>query len=308
LARVVDWPDDSQWVRPVATDDLNAPLGRDKTSKRKALPAFIPKGLAGLLGLFVLVFLLWAAIADNPLGGEPSAVVAVLSEGKKADAPPVAAPPAASASDPSAPKSPPGTQTITIIDGSSGKRQEVIVPGPAENKRAAADARLLETSRHGPIPKIAPDGARPAEAYARMAKAASGAQDGPRIAIVIGGLGVGASGTSDALGKLPGPVTFAFTPYGNDLDNLVGRARADGHEILLQVPMEPFDYPDNDPGPQTLLSSLSAEQNVDRLHWQFSRFQGYVGISNYMGARFTASEAAMAPVLRETAKRGPDLC
>ena len=74
--------------------------------------------------------------------------------------------------------------------------------------------------------------------------------------------------------------------------------------MLLQVPMEPFDYPDNDPGPQTLLTSLAAEQNIDRLHWLMSRFQGYVGIANYMGARFTATEQALAPVLKEAAQRG----
>ena len=68
--------------------------------------------------------------------------------------------------------------------------------------------------------------------------------------------------------------------------------------------MEPFDYPDNDPGPQTLLTSLALEQNVDRLYWMLSRFQGYVGVSNYMGARFTASEAAFVPILKEVAKRG----
>jgi polysaccharide deacetylase 2 family uncharacterized protein YibQ len=68
--------------------------------------------------------------------------------------------------------------------------------------------------------------------------------------------------------------------------------------------MEPFDYPDNDPGPQTLLTSLDAAQNVDRLHWLMSRFPGYVGIANTMGGRFTASEQALSPVLREAAKRG----
>ena len=99
-------------------------------------------------------------------------------------------------------------------------------------------------------------------------------------------------------------MTFAFAPYGGELERAVARARGDGHEVLLQVPMEPFDYPDNDPGPQTLLTSLDAEQNIDRLHWLMSRFQGYVGIANYMGARFTASEQALAPVLREAAKRG----
>ena len=99
-------------------------------------------------------------------------------------------------------------------------------------------------------------------------------------------------------------MTVAFVPYGANLDNLVERARTEDHEVLLQAPMEPFDYPDNDPGPQTLLTSLTPDQNIDRLHWQMSRFQGYVGILSYMGARFTASEPSLAPVLRETAKRG----
>ncbi len=99
-------------------------------------------------------------------------------------------------------------------------------------------------------------------------------------------------------------MTFAVAPYGADLQKLAERARAEKHEVLLQVPMEPFDYPDNDPGPQTLLTSLTADQNVDRLHWLMSRFEGYVGIAGTMGARFTSSESALAPVLRDTAKRG----
>ena len=121
---------------------------------------------------------------------------------------------------------------------------------------------------------------------------------------MIGGLGVGAAKTTDAIMKLPPAVTLAFTPYGSDPGKLVERARAQRHEILLQVPMEPFDYPDNDPGPQTLLTTLGAEQNLDRLHWHLSRFQGYVGIANFMGARFVATDTAMQPIIREAAKRG----
>jgi polysaccharide deacetylase 2 family uncharacterized protein YibQ len=194
-------------------------------------------------------------------------------------------------------------KTINIIDGTSGKTQQVVLGAPDEAKRAPVDTRLLDQSRHGAIPKIAPDGTRPSDVYARAPQPGKN-PDGPRIAVIINGLGVGATGTGDALSKLPGPITLAFTPYGSDLENLVGRARADGHEILLQIPMEPFDYPDNDPGPQTLLTSLSPEQNVDRLYWLLSRFQGYVGITSFMGARFTASEPAISPVLREAAKRG----
>jgi polysaccharide deacetylase 2 family uncharacterized protein YibQ len=143
------------------------------------------------------------------------------------------------------------------------------------------------------------------EVFAKSAAAAAGAErKGARIAIIVGGLGIGASATGDALSKLPPVVTLAFAPYGADLSKWVGRARGSGHEILLQVPMEPFDYPDNDPGPQTLLSTISPEQNLDRLHWFMSRFQGYIGVTNFMGARFTSNDTAFAPVLRDIGKRG----
>jgi polysaccharide deacetylase 2 family uncharacterized protein YibQ len=295
----------------VAADDLNAPLGRKPTKKRNwVLPLAVPRAIAGVLGLFVAIFAGWALVVDDPFGGEPTAVVTAepkVAEQKKNDAPALAtantnsAPGSRRYDGPDAGSTP--AQTITIIDGSSGKTQEVVLPGPADSKRAPIDTKLLETSRHGAIPKIAPDGTRPSEAYARPAKPTQN-PDGPRIALIIGGLGVGSHGTLEALTKLPGPVTLGFAPYGSDLENLVSRARAEGHEVLLQVPMEPFDYPDNDPGPQTLLTALSPEQNIDRLHWLLSRFQGFVGIANFMGARFTASEPAISPILRETAKRG----
>ena len=293
-------------------DDLTAPLGKDKKPKRRLpIAAFITYALTGILCLSLGTFIIWAAVVDDPLGGEPVAMVEVapLSSGS---GPQQAQQRTSSADSPAA-----GSQTITIIDGSSGKREEVTIPGganadpdgnagiPAAKPGAATGptARMLETSRHGLIPKIGPDGTRPSDLYAQPVKT-SAKGDLPRIAIVVGGLGVSDSNTSDAFIKLPGPVTFAFAPYGGNIDQLAARARSQGHEVLLQVPMEPFDYPDNDPGPQTLLTTIDAGQNIDRLHWLMSRFAGYVGVVNYMGARFTASEQSLAPVLRETAKRG----
>jgi uncharacterized protein len=272
-----------------------------------------------VLGLSLAVFAGWAMVMDDPFGGEPMAVVPTdqrAAGANRKSEEPSARPNVQSASqrpnrydgpaaEPAAASAPPASaKTVTIIDGSSGKRQEIVLPGPADSKPGGMDQRLTETSRHGPLPKVAPDGARPSEVYARQTKAIPGKPNAPRVAIVIGGLGIGASGTNDALAKMPPAVTFAFTPYGGDLEQIVARARGEGHEVLLQVPMEPFDYPDNDPGPQTLLTSLDAAQNIDRVHWLMSRFQGYVGLANLMGARFTASEPALSPVLREAAKRG----
>jgi polysaccharide deacetylase 2 family uncharacterized protein YibQ len=305
----------------LAVDDLIAPLGQN-AKERRTIPISVPHVIAGALGLFVVAFALWALVVTDPLGGEP--MVLVRADLRNA-APPAkrsepVAEPAAGAQGPGrydgpardAPAPPPagqaGTKTVTIIDGKSGARQEVVLPATGDAKAAAKavplDPRIAESTLHGLIPKIAANGMRPAEAFARPVTPLPGKPDAPRVAIVVSGLGISAAGTTEALAKLPGPVTLAFKPYGTDLDRVVARARGEGHEVLLQVPMEPFDYPDNDPGPQTLLTSLMPDQNVDRLHWLMSRFQGYVGITNYMGARFTASEQAFAPVLREAGKRG----
>jgi polysaccharide deacetylase 2 family uncharacterized protein YibQ len=205
----------------------------------------------------------------------------------------------------------PGEQkTVTIIDGSSGARHDVpIGSGDAADKAEATpgmmagiDPRLLEKSRYGMIPVVS-DGLKPFTAYAAEADRARAARM-PVVAIVVGGLGVGAAKTTDAIMKLPAAVTLAFTPYGSDPGKLAERARAQRHEILLQVPMEPFDYPDNDPGPQTLLTTLAPEQNLDRLYWHLSRLQGYAGIANFMGARFVVADAVMQPIVREAARRG----
>ncbi|WP_425989869.1 divergent polysaccharide deacetylase family protein [Afipia sp. DC4300-2b1] len=298
----------------MTTDDLSAPLGQDRPRKRRyRLPFTAPQAIAGLFGLFLVVFLGFAIFNQNPMGGEPLAKVSYDPAKLPAEtaANPASANPTApkeAAKEPAA-----GQQTVTIIDGSSGARQSVIVGGGAETP-AAADAppamiagvnpKLLESSRYGMIPVVA-DGLKSFRAYAAGGDAERAvAAKKPVVAIVISGLGVGAAKTADAITKLPGAVTLAFTPYGSDPGKLVERARAQKHEVLLQVPMEPFDYPDNDPGPQTLLTTLSAEQNVDRLAWHMSRFQGYVGIANFMGSRFVATDTAMQPIVKEAAKRG----
>lgn len=313
----------------MTTDDLSAPLGQRPRRRRPAIRIRVPYLIAGALALFVGTFALWAAIGDDPLGGEPMAVVPIHLPAAAAATP--AAPQAAAArggpgrydgpaGSPPNPvhkaeqvktaEPPNETRTVNIINGMTGARQEVTIPAPAAGGSAAApsisapaDTKFIEMTAQGPVPKIAADGVRPADAFAQPVKALAGKPDAVRIALIVGGLGVSAKTTSDAIARLPGPVTFAFVPYGTDAA-LAARARASGHEILLQAPMEPFSYPDNDPGPQTLLTSLAPQQNLERLHWVMSRFQGYVGVINMMGARFTASEQSFAPVLHEIASRG----
>jgi uncharacterized protein len=308
-----------------AADDLSAPLGRDSArGKRRLRLPFTPiQGLAALLGLFLVTFAGYALFSDDPLGGEPMTRIAIgPSSGedkageKSAEKPATAAhgsePAANPAKDTAKAGAPIDQHTITIIDGSSGARHDVTIAGSgdAQEKGPAdvagpmpgIDPRLLEKSRYGMIP-VAFEGLKPFTAYAGEADRVKAAKM-PVVAIVVGGLGVGAAKTVDAILKLPAAVTLAFTPYGSDPAKLAERARAQHHEIFLQIPMEPYDYPDNDPGPQTLMTTLPAEQNIDRLYWHLSRFQGYAGIANFMGARFVATDTAMVPIVRDAAKRG----
>jgi len=293
-------------------DDLSTPLGQE-TARRKRrfrLPFTAIQALAVLLGLFLVAFAGFAIFNDNPLGGEPSARVA-LRQAATTDEKSAAAPVASDQTTKSRQATASEQKTVTIIDGSSGARHDVAIgsdgpdkagadPGPV--MMAGIDQRLLEKSRYGMIPVVS-DGLKPFTVYAAEADRIRAAKM-PVIAIVVGGLGVGAAKTTDAIMKLPAAVTLAFTPYGSDPAKLTERARAQRHEILLQVPMEPFDYPDNDPGPQTLLTTLSSEQNLDRLYWHLSRFQGYAGIANFMGGRFVVADPVMQPIVREAAKRG----
>ena len=296
----------------VSADELSAPLGPKPVRKRRVrLPFSGTQAAATALGLLLLGFAGVAVFHKDPLGGEPVARVAIKPAETAAATPPAEVRHGA----PEAVKTveAPGQKTITIIDGSSGGRQSVVVAADG-SERGASDApppvtagidrKLLEQSRYGMVP-IAAGSLKPVNVYAAGSEAdRAKAMKTPSIAIVIGGLGVGAAKTIEAIMKLPPAVTLAFTPYGSDPGKLVERARSQQHEILLQVPMEPFDYPDNDPGPQTLLASATPEQNIDRLMWHMSRFQGYVGIGNFMGARFIATDTAMPAVAKEASKRG----
>lgn len=179
-------------------------------------------------------------------------------------------------------------------------------PPPRERSNAqpllpAPDPALIETGPHGILPIIGRDGRQAWRAYGRPFDRAD---KRPRIAILITGLGPSGAATETAINDLPGAVTLAFDPYTRRLDEWIARARAAGHEVLLGLPMEPVDYPRQDPGPYTLLTSLSPKENLERLELVLSRVSGYVGVTGMMGSRFTASQTNLIPVLDELKKRG----
>ncbi len=296
------------------TDELNEPLGRGIAQRQTSpVPRRLKLAAGAMLFAAGAAALLFAP--RDPFSGQPH-VIARIEPAKPPEPTP---PPPVVASETSA-ASPSGqdftgagdleqftgvkvTRRGAAADG-SGARIIRIDPPSGVKLTPAPDRRVVERGPHGPLPKIGADGARPMDVYGRPFVTSAAIKLGaPKIALVIGGVGLNAQATAAAIDELPEAVTLAFAPYGADLDRVVAQARARGHEALLQAPMEPFDYPQNNPGPHTLLTS-APEGGLDDLHWIMSRFSGYAGVMNHLGGRFMADEAALTPALAEIGRRG----
>ena len=294
-------------------DDLNDPLGAEPVPPASARATATVKILALVLVAGATSLLGWR-IATHV----PQPLIAEIQH-PKPPAPVVVA---------AAPALPPGTDATGSIAGPRQSGQQVEArsgvrvvrqgdnapPGALIIKvpqrlgvqlTPAPDRRLIEKSPEGLLPKIAADGSRASDIYARPLiideKLPAGA---PRVAILVGGLGLNSAITQTAVHELPGEISLGFAPYGANLQQQVNQARNEGHEVLLQAPMEPFDYPRNNPGVHTLLTTNSAAHTLVDLHWLMSRFTGYIGIENFLGAKFTADASALRAVLGEVESRG----
>jgi len=268
--------------------------------------------VAGLAGL-----LLWLTfVPPSPTVSPPSVKISLgvpAAESTVAPQPEAPVPPAAQPATP-APATPQPTASPEPKPSATTReppRPTPSAPVPAAPQLSAAvpgqplgkvpDPGLIEPSRHGSLPIVGRDGR---EAWRVYARPFDQTEKRPRIAMVLHGLGMDADATRTAIRKLPGEVSLAFAPYADGLDRWVAEARAAGHEALIMVPMESVDFPISDPGPRALMTTLTAEQNVDRLEWVLARAAGCIGITDYLGTRFTRSRQHMETLFRELRKRG----
>ncbi|WP_299345592.1 divergent polysaccharide deacetylase family protein [uncultured Maritalea sp.] len=286
-------------------DKLDKPLGRRRgkakpPESKTNLPRLpiVPIAI-GIMALVIGAPLAWIFFVDNPEGGRPVANVevnSVVDSNELARNLTV---------EEQSQTEEPGTGVIEVGNGEQLIVNTDDLPD-SDNAAVGGLVRkdMLELSQHGYIPQVASNGDRPVDVYARPSISASTADGKPLIAIVVTGLGLSKDGSNSAIDRLPDDFTLAFAPYGKSVAEIAGKAREGGHEVMLQVPLEPFDYPQNDPGPQTLLVGQSVRSNLDRLYWLMSQIQGYTGIINHMGAKFTSSSGDFEPIMEEIALRG----
>ena len=299
--------------------DLNAPLGQNrKTRSSKSQKSGLTFGRVslGVCALALAGISVWSVVKPTGLIAPPDTkiVADAAQPGEKTVPDPVTTPGTLKQQKTSGALSGAHVEETLTDDGSivtkfSPKQRDGEGPAFIEVGRSKGqDPRLatfpndelLEDSPQGRLPVTGPDGLRPMDQYARPWSGARGI----RIALVVGGLGLSQTGTQNALRQLSPDVTMAFAATGNSLQRWMQEARRSGHEILLQVPFEPFDYPDNNPGPHTLRVALDAKKNLSELHYSLAQITNYTGIMNFLGGRFLSDAGALEPVMRDIGRRG----
>ena len=238
-----------------------------------------------------------AVAIDLPPPVEPEAQPEKTAD--TADAGPEPAPPPAATSAEQPPAQPPAPPAEPPAESADVSTPAEVEPEPAPAVKPAETQQAIAV----PPPPPPPPAAVP-PMWQRHAQAFDLSDQRPRIAVVLAGLGLSSAATEAAIKQLPGAVTLSFTPYSRRLNEWIALARVNGHEVMLDLPMEPTSYPDDDPGPQALLTALSGAQNMDRLDWALGRATGYVGVMPVMGSRFTASSEHITPVLERIKERG----
>jgi polysaccharide deacetylase 2 family uncharacterized protein YibQ len=297
-------------------DELRQPLR--KRSLKERLWARRPGGFTLAAVSIAALFLgggIWLVRQPHPFAGEPvvTAMIPPVEELHTATAEP------ARDAETSAPA---GTEDVIdenagIAEANAGVQEELpsseppayqneasIIIARTRPLKKAPVAAVTEDSPQGPLPKVSSAGKKPFDVYSQVTPLQVVTSIRPKITILLGGMGLNKRLTEKAIKELPGDISLGFAPYGEDLQEQVNRARANGHEVMLQMPMEPVGYPGNNPGPKTLLAEGGEKENIDSLQWLMSRFSGYSGVTNYMGARFLVTESSLSPVMKELKKRG----
>ncbi|MCC9624589.1 divergent polysaccharide deacetylase family protein [Thalassospira sp. MA62] len=188
-------------------------------------------------------------------------------------------------------------QLAALIE-EEGSLDDPIEPDPL---RPAPLPGLDEEGSFGRIPRIADDGTTPFDAYKRPFELQ---EDQPYVAVILTGVGLNEQRTESAINDLPLNISLGISPYARQITQVAARARAMGHEVFMELPMEPTDFPLSDPGPRALLTSLSEGENLVRLEWLLARFPGYVGLVTSQGAKFSSLDSAIRPIIEFIGRSG----
>ncbi len=177
--------------------------------------------------------------------------------------------------------------------------------GTSPTTAVPAPARALPKPRDTPAPP-SPQSPRPVQPHAAQPQPAAqppqASVGSPRVAVIVDDLG-GRRDVFDPLRDIRRPLTVAVLP-GLPLSEWTAReAVAAGMEVILDLPMEPYRFPEVDPGPGALLMAMSPQEMQAQIGAHLASVPGAVGVTNHMGSRMTEDRAHMRTVMEVLAGR-----
>lgn len=195
-----------------------------------------------------------------------------------------------------------GGQPIDSIgngDSQTGTSPGRFVPAGRNSSGPLPAAPLPGLSRmtpFGPVPTRGPSGTKALTSYAKPFTPPANAKT---VSVIVGGLGINRAQTQRAIDELPPEITLSFASQSANLQRWINAARAKGHEVVLELPMEPYNF---DASAVTAKYTLRAQarpaDNIRNLDYLMSRGQGYFAVTNYLGEKFFDTEAAVGPVVK----------
>ncbi len=124
----------------------------------------------------------------------------------------------------------------------------------------------------------------------------------PKVAIIIDDLGYDSRIAKKFL-NLDAVLTFSILPHSPLQRKIAGAAHEKGYETLLHLPMEPFEYPEANPGPGILLVSMSPDDLIYQLEKDLDAVPFIKGVNNHMGSRMTSNSTNMYQIFTILKKR-----
>lgn len=156
---------------------------------------------------------------------------------------------------------------------------------PKEKTSAGKPLAKIDIPKAIPKPKPVPSGKR------------------PRVALIIDDLGYDKK-IAENFFRLNINLTASILPHSPFQGKIARMARSRGLEIMLHLPMEPVEYPDVNPGPGTLLSSMSPDELISQLKENLDTMPGVKGVNNHMGSKLTADSTQMYQIFSVLKSRG----
>ena len=124
----------------------------------------------------------------------------------------------------------------------------------------------------------------------------------PLVAIIIDDLGYDKK-LAEKFSRLKAKITFSILPHSPHQKSIAQLTSHNGLETMLHLPMEPIEFPNVDPGPGALLTSMSPDDLVRQLEENLKAVPGVKGVNNHMGSKMTATSSSIYQIFTVLKKR-----